>query len=72
MAAADQGALEAVLAVVIASLFGYWVDGRLGTSPAFMLVGLVLGFAAFCLRLFRLRDLMAGPQDEGRKPPESK
>ena len=24
---------------------GYWLDGRLGTSPAFLLVGAVLGIA---------------------------
>jgi len=72
MAAAYQGAIEAVLAVVIATLFGWWVDGRLGTSPAFMLVGIVLGFAAFCVRLFRLRGLMVGASDDGPKPPESK
>ena len=71
MAAAYQGAVEAVLAVVIATLFGYWVDGRLGTSPAFMFLGLALGFAAFFLRLWRLRDLMSGPQGEGPEPPES-
>ena len=71
MAAAYQGAIEAVLAVVIATLFGYWVDGRLGTSPAFMFLGLALGFAAFFLRLWRLRDLMSGPQGEGPEPPES-
>lgn len=71
MAAAYQGAIEAVLAVVLSMLFGYWLDGRLGTSPAFLLSGLVLGFAAFCVRLWRLRDLMAGPPGKGPKPPES-
>lgn len=72
MAAAYQGAIEAVLAVVIATLAGYWVDGRFGTSPTFLLIGLVLGFSAFCVRLWRLRDLMAGEQGRGPKPPESK
>jgi F0F1-type ATP synthase assembly protein I len=71
MAAAYQGAIEAVLAVVLATLAGYWVDGRFATSPTFLLIGLVLGFAAFCLRLWRLRDLMAGPPGQGPKPPES-
>ncbi|MCC6640920.1 MAG: AtpZ/AtpI family protein [Deltaproteobacteria bacterium] len=71
MAAAYQGAVEAVLAVVIATLVGYWVDGRLGTSPAFLLLGLALGFAAFFVRLWRMRDLMSGPRGEGPGPPES-
>jgi F0F1-type ATP synthase assembly protein I len=71
MAAAYQGAVEAVLAVVIATVFGYWVDGRFATSPTFLLIGLVLGFAAFCIRLWRLRDLMAGSRGQEPKPPES-
>ncbi len=71
MAAAYQGAVEAVLAVVLACLFGYWLDGRFGTSPIFLFLGLALGFAAFCVRLFRMQGLKAGPQDDGPKPPES-
>ncbi len=71
MAAAYQGAIEAVLAVVLATLFGYWIDGRFGTSPVCMFLGLALGFAAFFVRLLRLRDLMSGPRGEGPEPPES-
>lgn len=69
MAAAYQGAVEAVFAVVLPTLLGWWVDGKLGTSPTFLLIGIVLGFAAFFVRLWRLRSLMDG-SDEGR-PPES-
>ena len=32
-------------AITLFSLAGYWVDGRLGTRPAFLIVGVLLGFA---------------------------
>ena len=69
MAAAYQGAVEAVLAFVLPSLLGWWVDGKRGSSPTFLLIGVVLGFAAFFVRLWRLRRLMDG--SAGGRPPES-
>ncbi len=54
MGGAYQAALEAVLAIPIAVAFGYFVDKHFGTSPIFLLVGVVMGFAAFVLRLVRL------------------
>jgi ATP synthase protein I len=38
--------LELGLAVVVALLFGMWLDGKLGTQPWLMLVFLVLGLVA--------------------------
>jgi len=72
MAAAYQGAVEAVLSVVIAAGAGYWADGFFGTTPTLFLLGLLLGFSAFCLRLWRLRDLMSGSDDAGDGPSERK
>ena len=86
MASAYQGAVEAVLAVVISGLAGYWVDRRFGTEPTGFLVGMAIGFAAFGLRMWRMRNLMGGPgttsgtsgtseqsrDDESGGPPESK
>ena len=69
MAAAYQGAIEAVFAFVLPGLLGWWIDGKLDTSPTFLLIGLVLGFAAFFVRLWRLRGLMDG--SDGDRPPES-
>ena len=54
MGGAYQAALEAVFAIPIAVTFGYFVDKHFGTSPIFLLVGVVMGFAAFVLRLVRL------------------
>jgi len=51
---AYQGAFEAVFAIVIGAGLGYAVDSRYETDPWGVLLGLVLGFAAFVLRLIRL------------------
>jgi F0F1-type ATP synthase assembly protein I len=77
MASAYQGAIEAVLAVVISGLAGYGVDRRFGTEPAGFLVGMAIGFAAFGLRMWRMRNLMGAPEgksqnDRSGGPPESK
>jgi len=52
--AAYQGAFESVFAILIGAGLGYWADWGFGTAPAFLLVGLALGFGAFVLRLYRL------------------
>jgi F0F1-type ATP synthase assembly protein I len=51
---AYQGAFEAVMAIPITIGIGYWLDGRFEKSPIFLLLGAVIGFAAFVLRLMRL------------------
>ena len=53
-ALAYQGALEAVFSILIGAGLGAWADHGFGTSPIFLLVGLVIGFAAFVLRIVRL------------------
>jgi F0F1-type ATP synthase assembly protein I len=59
--AAYQGALEAVLAIVIAAGVGYWADQRFDTEPRWLIVGTCLGFGAFVLRLWRMRKLFDPP-----------
>ncbi len=59
--AAYQGAFEAVLAILIASGIGYWADQRFDTSPRYLLIGVVVGFASFVLRLLRLGRLIREP-----------
>jgi F0F1-type ATP synthase assembly protein I len=65
--AAYQGALEAVLAIVIAAGVGYWADQRFGTQPRWLIVGTCIGFGSFVLRLFRMRKLFedAPPGNKG-------
>ena len=52
-AKAYEGAFEAVAAVVIGALLGYWADASFDSTPWGLLVGVVLGVAAMVLRLFR-------------------
>jgi F0F1-type ATP synthase assembly protein I len=69
--AAYQGALEAVFAILIAGGIGYWADGHFGTSPWLLILGFVIGFGSFVLRLFQLgRRLHAGAPSGGGKPDE--
>ena len=67
MGSAYQGAMEAVLSIVIALLLGWWADGAFETAPWGMVVGATIGFAAFVLRLSRLRPAEEPPsaQDGG-------
>jgi F0F1-type ATP synthase assembly protein I len=51
---AYQGSFEAVAAILIAAGLGYWLDTRYETSPYGLLIGTVVGFSAFVLRLIRL------------------
>jgi len=73
--AAYAGAFEAVFAILIAIGLGYWADSSFGTAPRYLLVGAVLGFAAFVLRLVRMRSLLetgsnADEPDAGGPPSE--
>ena len=65
LGSAYQGALEAVLSVVIATGLGAWADSHFGTSPALLLVGLGIGFGSFILRLWRLTREPAQASDGG-------
>jgi len=55
-----QGAFEAVIALLIAIGLGYWMDGYFDTAPWLLLIGTVIGFASFTVRLIRLGRWMKG------------
>jgi F0F1-type ATP synthase assembly protein I len=54
--AAYQGALEAVFAILIAGGLGYWADWHFDSAPRYLVIGVVVGFGAFVLRLLRLGE----------------
>ena len=68
MGAKYQGALEAVFAIPIGAGLGYLADKTLETAPVGLLIGFALGFAAFILRVIRMR-----PEEELKeKEPKKK
>jgi F0F1-type ATP synthase assembly protein I len=68
--AAYQGAIEAVFAILISMGVGYWLDERYETTPRFLILGVVIGFGSFVLRLSRLRRLVEAPPP-GPTPPRN-
>jgi F0F1-type ATP synthase assembly protein I len=70
---AYQGAIEAVFSIVIATGIGYWADTRYGTSPRWLIVGAIVGFGAFVLRLARMAKLVEDPMAGGdaAEPPRT-
>ncbi len=71
-----QAALEAVFAILIGILGGYYVDRWLGSAPVGLLVGVLIGFGSFVLRLVRLagqleRLAAEGGDEAGREEPAS-
>ncbi len=53
-----QGSVEAVVALLLAMGLGYWADQKFETAPTFLIVGVVIGFGSFVLRLMRMRHLV--------------
>ena len=62
--AAYEGAMEAIFAILVGVGLGYWADSYFETGPRYLILGAVVGFAAFVLRLFRMSKLLeAAPED---------
>ena len=62
-ALAYQGAFESVFAILIGAGFGYGADRYFESVPWGLIVGLLLGFSAFVLRLVRLASELGVPHD---------
>ena len=54
--------LSFVIAIVLGTAAGWWVDGRLNSAPWCILVGFVLGFAAAILNVVRITRRAFGSQ----------
>jgi F0F1-type ATP synthase assembly protein I len=52
--------LSFVLAIVIGTAFGWWLDGKLGTSPWGFFVFFFLGLAAGVLNVYRITKRYVG------------
>jgi ATP synthase protein I len=64
---ASSVGLELGIAVILSLLFGWWLDGKLGTEPwmmlVFLVVGLVAGFRGV-LRAVERADAIAAREEE--------
>ena len=60
--------LEMVISVGLGALGGWWLDGQLGSSPTFFLVGFSLGAAAAAKGLIRVnKEFQRRLEDERRE-----
>ena len=59
--------IQFAVSIIVGALAGWWLDGRLGTEPWLMILGVVLGSAAAYRDLYllsrRVRELS---EEEGR------
>lgn len=64
--------LELVLSLVIVGGAGWWLDRKIGTDPAFMIVGGLLGLAAGMRSIFRFAATSdkGAADSSGPKPPK--
>ncbi len=46
--------IEFAVSVLLGSLFGYWLDGKLGTSPWLLIIGFLLGTLAGFKNFYQL------------------
>ncbi len=53
--------------VVIGIVGGYFVDGWLGTTPVFIIVGVILGTTVAFYGLYRMVQPLMGDQGQGSK-----
>ena len=47
----SHGSFELVLSPVILALAGWWIDGKVGTSPWFTVVGALLGVIGATIKI---------------------
>jgi F0F1-type ATP synthase assembly protein I len=60
--------LTFAVTVALFAFGGHWLDGRLSTSPLFVLLGVLLGLVGGTIHL--LRVLAPGSLPFGKKPPD--
>ena len=64
---AYQGVFEAVGAILIAFAAGFWLGRYFETAPVGLLVGVVIGFGAFVLRMIRLGKELHPDSEKGQR-----
>ena len=60
--------LQFTATVGLLALAGYWLDGKLGTLPLFLLLGVLLGFLGAMVSIVRQVPPIRGRRRGGRGP----
>ena len=58
-----------VLAIVLGFGAGYWLDGRVGTSPWLAFLGFFMGLAAGVLNVYRVLKATTGSSNTAERGP---
>lgn len=58
--------MEALIALAMGFLVGYWLDGKYGTTPRYFLIGTAIGFVSFSVRLVRLGRKLGSESEDGQ------
>jgi len=45
--------MQLAIAVIIGTALGYWLDNKLGSSPLFLLLGVLMGSTAGFMNIYR-------------------
>ena len=56
-----------IAAPLIGYVIGHWADGKLGTDPYLMIVGLVMGFVAAGREIFKLVQKVQAMEDKDKR-----
>jgi F0F1-type ATP synthase assembly protein I len=60
------------IGMVLPGLGGHWLDGKIGTSPWFLLAGFALGAVLAGMQLMRMVSAVGGRSNsERQQPPDS-
>jgi F0F1-type ATP synthase assembly protein I len=71
-ALASQFGFAVIGALVTGVLIGQFLDRRLGTAPAFFLLGLCLGLASSVYLIYLIYRVQVQPSRRGRRPPPAR
>ena len=63
----STGSFELVFSPLLLALLGLWLDSAVGTTPLFVLLFALIGFAGVCVRIYYRYDAeMAEHEAQGR------
>ena len=65
---AYQGAVEAVMALILCLVIGYYADEYFESSPIGLILGAIIGFSSMVLRIIRMAPKEGSDNGPTEKP----